>query len=273
MKEDIIKKDWRITRKNLDKEELESKISKTIKEKKPKFKVSWGRSLATLGDVDKVKNMIPYTGEFWDASKMGWVENHNDIWPPHLSLFKKPNMSYNDRVSFISCIYQFASDPESDQRFQALVFGANENRYTEIAHVIWNWRRNYNRKNVIHNSSWFNENEDLGDIIKSHRALQVQVSILERENKSIKAKLVELYNNVSDLLLKCLDYVLGSKEVRLLAHFHDSLYLDCLCSNHNGEKCLKIEKARQEMEARLDFFWPGTEERVFKFDVVWKGGD
>ena len=26
------------------------------------------------------------------------------------------------------------------------------------------------------------------------------------------------------------------------------------------------------MEEMLDFFWPGTKERVFKFDVVWKGG-
>ena len=76
----------------------------------------------------------------------------------------------------------------------------------------------------------------------------------------------------SDLLLKALNYVLESKEVELRSHFHDSLYLACLCKGpHPG--CEQSKKVVEEIENLYWFKWPGTKERVFKFgEIEWKGG-
>jgi hypothetical protein len=48
---------------------------------------------------------------------------------------------------------------------------------------------------------------------------------------------------------------LDRKDIQLLGHFHDSLYLKCSHKEHQvGDKCPQIEKTVQDLENSLDFF-------------------
>lgn len=78
-----------------------------------------------------------------------------------------------------------------------------------------------------------------------------------------------------DLLLLVLNWILASKKVELRGHFHDSVYLACLCEEEHPN-CKQGEEFKKELEEGLAFFtWKGTKIPVFKFgDVEWttKGG-
>ena len=69
-----------------------------------------------------------------------------------------------------------------------------------------------------------------------------------------------------DLLLVALEHILDSKKVELRGHFHDGLYLACLCEGpHPG--CEEAEKFKQELERLYPMTWSGSKEKVFKFPL------
>lgn len=137
---------------------------------------------------------------FWDRFngryKPPRVYTANDFGGP----LDKPSLEYRDSVSLISNLVHFEDNSYKDT--QGLVFGCKENRYTSLAHVIWNSQGGVEEVKYIFNQSWFKENEDLGDIIKGHRQYQILIDSLENTVKSQKAKLVELYNDVQSLTTK-----------------------------------------------------------------------
>lgn len=59
----------------------------------------------------------------------------------------------------------------------------------------WNKKGEVVWETLLRRQGWFEENEDLGDIIKAHRQALVDISVLENTVKAQKKKLVELDND------------------------------------------------------------------------------
>lgn len=78
----------------------------------------------------------------------------------------------------------------------------------------------------------------------------------------------------ADVLMVMLDHILDSSKMELRGHFHDSVYLACLCPGpHPG--CKQSEEIKSELEGLLaKFTWPNTSIPVFKFgDIEWTVGE
>jgi len=74
--------------------------------------------------------------------------------------------------------------------------------------------------------------------------------------------------NSTDLLLRALEWVLESKKVELRAHFHDSLYLKCLCPGPHP--CQRVKGVVEGLEGIYHFFWPNSKDKVFRFgEIKW----
>ena len=69
----------------------------------------------------------------------------------------------------------------------SLIVGWNQGAMG-LKHVFWDFKGNFHFQRVIYSGGWFKENEDLGYIIKEHRAMKLTVDALEKENKANKQK-------------------------------------------------------------------------------------
>lgn len=180
------------------------------------------RDMPTLVESELIRRTQVENRIVWDNTyppdTLIW---YYDPWDPLVKGLEKPTAGYVDHVQRLGLgvydLSQGSADRYSGHR--ALCVGSDKNRFTDLKLIQWTTKGKLNAQTIWISQSWFKDlllDTGLGDaeeqlvdeekkeykyvITKNNfKLLQNQVQVLERENKELKAKLVEFDNELEDL--------------------------------------------------------------------------